>query len=88
MLTAVIRDTGLGVLVAGQPVVWERQVSLTVQGVPVREDAVTILHRRNWQIRWPWPGCVVLARSGLALPAGLLALPCCRCGGYVDGGAG
>jgi ketosteroid isomerase-like protein len=41
--SAVVRDTGLGILVAGRSVVWERQVSLTVQGVPVREDAVTIL---------------------------------------------
>ena len=41
--TAVVRDTGLGMLVAGRSVVWERQISLTVQGVPVREDAVTIL---------------------------------------------
>jgi hypothetical protein len=28
---------------AGRSAVWERQVMLTVQGVPVREDAVTIL---------------------------------------------
>ena len=41
--SAVVRDTGLGILVAGRSVVWERQVSLTVQGVPVREDAVTVL---------------------------------------------
>jgi ketosteroid isomerase-like protein len=41
--TAVVCDTGLGMLVAGRSVVWERQVTLTVQGVPVREDAVTIL---------------------------------------------
>jgi ketosteroid isomerase-like protein len=41
--TATVRDTGLGVLVAGRSVVWERQVTLIVQGVPVREDAVTIL---------------------------------------------
>jgi len=41
--TATVRDTGLGVLVAGRSVVWERQVTLTVKGVPVREDAVTIL---------------------------------------------
>jgi ketosteroid isomerase-like protein len=41
--TATVRDTGLGILVAGRSVVWERQVTLTVKGVPVREDAVTIL---------------------------------------------
>ena len=41
--TAMVRDTGLGILVAGRSVVWERQVTLTVKGVPVREDAVTIL---------------------------------------------
>jgi ketosteroid isomerase-like protein len=41
--TAVVRDTGLGMLAAGRSVVWERQVSLTVKGVPVLEDAVTIL---------------------------------------------
>lgn len=41
--TAAVRDTGLGIVVVGQSVVWERQISLTIQGVPVREDAVTIL---------------------------------------------
>jgi ketosteroid isomerase-like protein len=41
--TAVVRDTGLGMVAVGRSVVWERQVSLTVKGVPVREDAVTIL---------------------------------------------
>jgi hypothetical protein len=46
-LLAPLRDTGLGVLVAGRSVVWERQVSLTVQGVPVREDAVTVLEFDN-----------------------------------------
>ncbi len=40
---AAVRDTGLGMVVVGRSVVWERQVSLTVKGVPVREDAVTIL---------------------------------------------
>jgi len=41
--TATVRDTGLGILVACRLVVWERQVTLAVRGVPVREDAVTIL---------------------------------------------
>ena len=41
--TAVVRDTGLGMVVVGRSVVWERQASLTVKGVPIREDAVTIL---------------------------------------------
>jgi ketosteroid isomerase-like protein len=40
---AAIHDTGLGVLVVGRSVVWERQVLETAEGVPFREDAVTIL---------------------------------------------
>lgn len=37
------KDTGLGLVVAGQSVVWERQVSETAEGVPYTTDAVTIL---------------------------------------------
>jgi hypothetical protein len=36
-------DTGLGMVVVGRSVVWERQVSATVEGVPYTTDAVTIL---------------------------------------------
>lgn len=36
-------DTGLGMLVVGRSVVWERQVLETAEGVPYRTDAVTIL---------------------------------------------
>lgn len=38
-----IRDTGLGVLVVGRSVVWERHALETAEGVPFREEAVTIL---------------------------------------------
>lgn len=41
--TALIRDTGLGVLIAGRTVVWERQILETTEGVPFQEEAVTIL---------------------------------------------
>lgn len=41
--TATIHDTGLGVLIVGRSAVWERQVLETAEGVPFREDAVTIL---------------------------------------------
>lgn len=34
---ATIRDTGLGVLVVGRPVVWERQVLETAEGVLFQE---------------------------------------------------
>lgn len=37
------KDTGLGKVVVGRSVVWERQVSETAQGVPYTTDAVTIL---------------------------------------------
>ncbi len=40
---ATIHDTGLGVLIVGRSAVWERQVLETAEGVPFREDAVTIL---------------------------------------------
>jgi ketosteroid isomerase-like protein len=40
---ATIRDTGLGVLIVDRSAVWERQVLETAEGVPFREDAVTIL---------------------------------------------
>lgn len=38
-----IRDTGLGMVVVGRSVVWECQVSATVEGVPHTTDAVRIL---------------------------------------------
>ena len=38
-----IHDKGLGVLIVGRSAVWERQVLETAEGVPFREDAVTIL---------------------------------------------
>ena len=41
--TAMIHDKGLGVLIVGRSAVWERQVLETAEGVPFREDAVTIL---------------------------------------------
>ena len=41
--TIMIRDTGLGMVVVGRSVVWECQVSATVQGVPHTTDAVRIL---------------------------------------------
>lgn len=41
--SATTRDTGLGVLVVGRSVVWERQALETAEGVPFRTDAVTIL---------------------------------------------
>ncbi len=37
------KDTGLGMVVVGQSVVWERQVSETAEGVPYTTDVVTIL---------------------------------------------
>jgi ketosteroid isomerase-like protein len=37
------KDTGLGMVVVGRSVVWERQVSETAEGVPYTTDAVTIL---------------------------------------------
>lgn len=40
---ATIHDMGLGVLVIGRSVVWERQVLETAEGVPFREEAVTIM---------------------------------------------
>jgi hypothetical protein len=36
-------DTGLGMVVVGRSVVWECQISETVQGVPYTIDAVRIL---------------------------------------------
>ena len=36
-------DTGLGMVVVGRSVVWERRVSATVEGVPYTTGAVTIL---------------------------------------------
>lgn len=36
-------DTGLGMVVVGRSVVWERRVSETAEGVPYTTDAVTIL---------------------------------------------
>jgi ketosteroid isomerase-like protein len=38
-----VKDTGLGMVVVGRSVVWERQVSETAEGVPYTTDAVTIL---------------------------------------------
>lgn len=40
---ATSKDTGLGMVVVGQSVVWERQVSETAEGVAYTTDAVTIL---------------------------------------------
>ncbi len=40
---ATSKDTGLGMVVVGRSVVWERQVSETAKGVPYTTDAVTIL---------------------------------------------
>ena len=40
---ATSKDTGLGMVVVGQSVVWERQVSETAEGVSYTTDAVTIL---------------------------------------------
>jgi ketosteroid isomerase-like protein len=50
--TAAIRDTGLGVLIVGRSVVWERQVLETAEGVPFREDAVTILEFDDAGLIW------------------------------------
>jgi SnoaL-like protein len=38
-----IKDIGLGMVVVGRSVVWECQVSVTIQGVPHATDAVRIL---------------------------------------------
>ncbi|MGZ3303826.1 MAG: nuclear transport factor 2 family protein [Isosphaeraceae bacterium] len=40
---ATSKDAGLGMVVVGRSVVWERQVSETANGVPYTTDAVTIL---------------------------------------------
>jgi ketosteroid isomerase-like protein len=40
---ATSKDAGLGMVVVGQSVVWERHVSETAGGVPYTTDAVTIL---------------------------------------------
>jgi len=40
---ATSNDTGLGMVVVGRSVVWECQISETVQGVPCTTDAVRIL---------------------------------------------
>ena len=40
---ATSKDTGLGMVVVGRSVVWERLVSETAEGVPYTTDAVTIL---------------------------------------------
>jgi limonene-1,2-epoxide hydrolase len=40
---ATSKDAGVGLVVAGRSVVWECQVSETVQGVPYTTDAVRIL---------------------------------------------
>lgn len=40
---ATSHDTGLGMVVVGRSVVWERQVQEMAEGVPYTTDAVTIL---------------------------------------------
>jgi hypothetical protein len=40
------------VLIVGRSVVWERQVLETAEGVPFREDAVTILEFDNAGLIW------------------------------------
>lgn len=40
--TAEVRDAGCGVVASGRTVVWERVVSLTADGVPYEEPAVTV----------------------------------------------
>ena len=41
--TVSVRDTGIGVLVAGSTVVWERVISLSYEGVPYDEDVTTVI---------------------------------------------
>ncbi len=41
--TATVRDAGLGVLVSGRTVVWERELDLTAEGVGYVEKAATML---------------------------------------------
>ena len=41
--TAVVRDVGIGLLVCPPTVVWEREISLTYEGVPYQELAATVI---------------------------------------------
>jgi ketosteroid isomerase-like protein len=40
---AVIRDTGVGVLVSGSTVTWEREFELSAEGVPYREQSLAVI---------------------------------------------
>lgn len=41
--TVAVRDTGIGVLMAGRTAVWERVISLSYRGVPYDEDVTTVI---------------------------------------------
>jgi hypothetical protein len=41
--TTIVRDSGVGVVVAGQTAVWERVISLTYKNVPYEECSVAIV---------------------------------------------
>jgi len=41
--TASVRDAGVGVVVSGQTVVWERVVSLSYESIPYEEAATTVV---------------------------------------------
>lgn len=41
--SAVIRDTGVGVLIIGSTVVWEREFELSAAGVPYREESMAVI---------------------------------------------
>ena len=38
-----IRDTGVGVLVSGSTVTWEREFELSAEGVPYREQSLAVI---------------------------------------------
>ena len=41
--TASVRDTGIGVLISGQTVVWEHVISLTYENIPYEEAATKVV---------------------------------------------
>lgn len=72
-------DTGLGVLVVGRSVVWERRVLETAEGIPFHTDAVTILEFddagliRRYRSYYDKLGVMAQITSGMSGPYGWFA---------------
>ena len=77
--TSIIRDAGIGVLVQGSTVVWEREFQLMAAGVPYREESLAVVEFDEAglirRLRSYYDKLAVLEQiaSGLAGPSGWLA---------------